>query len=148
MRARIVVPIVIVAIAGAILAVALSRRGAASSTRSGAASSSGALPARTVDAGGVEVKILPLRLDDGGAVFQITLDTHTGDLSLDLTRAARLEIGGSVWRSPAWKGDPPGGHHREGELSFTPAGAVSGDVTLTIRGLPGPVVATWAQPAR
>lgn len=141
MRARIVVPIVIVAIAGASLAIALSRRDAAGSSRTGA------LPTRTVEAGEVVVKILPVRLDDAGAVFRVTLDTHSGDLGVDLTRAARLEVGGSVWPTPVWKGDPAGGHHREGELRFTSTGAASGTVTLTIGGLPGPVVARWTLPA-
>jgi len=147
MRARIVIPIVIVVIVGAALAVVLTRNDASGSGQE-ASSRSGALPSRTVDAGGVQVVIVPVRLDDSGAVFKVTLDTHSGDLGVDLARAAELQVGGSAWRSPVWKGDPPGGHHREGELLFTPAGAASGDVTLSIGGLPGPVVAEWALPGR
>lgn len=101
------------------------------------------LAARTVKAGAVTVKIEPQQLDARGAAFKITFDTHSVDLSSDMTRATRLEVGGAAWKVAGWTGDGPGGHHREGELRFTPAGPAAGNARLTISGLPGPVAATW-----
>lgn len=104
---------------------------------------SAVLPVRTVDAGGVLVTIDPVRLDADGGEFEVSLDTHEGDLGINLARAARLEVSGNVWEEASWSGDPPGGHHREGVLRFSAVGPAAGDVRLTIEGLPGPVVATW-----
>ncbi|HWO70742.1 MAG TPA: hypothetical protein VNP94_08310 [Actinomycetota bacterium] len=101
------------------------------------------LPARTVDAGGVRVRIEPLAIDETGAAFLVTLDTHEGDLAVDLAASARLEVGGSVWDEASWEGDPPGGHHRRGTLVFGPEEAPTGRVRLTIDGLPEPVVVSW-----
>jgi hypothetical protein len=105
------------------------------------ASSSG-LASRTVAAGEVDVKIEPLQLSDGGAVFKITLDTHSVELDADLTLAT-LDVGGSAWPIDEWSGDGPGGHHREGELRFRAAGSAAGTATLTIPELPDPVEASW-----
>lgn len=101
------------------------------------------LPARSVQAGAVEVKIQPLQLDAEGAVFKISFDTHSFELSADMTRAARLSVDGVAWTVAGWSGDGPGGHHREGELRFAPAGSAEGAARLTIAGLPEPVEATW-----
>lgn len=81
-----------------------------------------------------------------GAVFRVSLDTHSGDLGVDLTRTARLTVGGANWGTPALDGDPPGGHHRQRQLTFEPAGPATGTVRLTIEGLPAPVVAGWTLP--
>jgi hypothetical protein len=110
---------------------------------SAGAPASAGLPARALAAGEVEVKITPTRLDDKGATFAIVLDTHSADLSVDLTTAAVLDVGGTAWAVEGWTGDPPGGHHREGELSFTAKGPATGTASLTIAGLPEPVETTW-----
>lgn len=102
------------------------------------------LPARTVDAGAVEVKITPTRLDATGATFAITFDTHSVDLSLDPASSAALDVDGTAWPVYGWTGAGPGGHHREGELRFNPQGPASGTARLTISGLPEPVEASWA----
>lgn len=112
-----------------------------SATDTGVPSSS--LPVRTVEAGAVTVKVQPRQLDVGGAVFKISFDTHSVDLDQDLTRQARLVVGGTTWPIAGWSGDGPGGHHREGELRFTAAGTAAGTATLSIDGLPEPVTATW-----
>jgi hypothetical protein len=102
-----------------------------------------ALDTRTVTAGAVQVRIEPRRLDADGAVFRVTLDTHSVDLGADLARAARLDVGGTRWAGPSWLGGGGSSHHREGELRFQPAGPLRGTAQLTIDGLPGPVVARW-----
>ena len=102
-----------------------------------------ALPARTVSAGAVTVKLEPRALDAAGAVFKVTFDTHSEALDLDVTRGASLVVGGTAWSVGGWSGAGPGGHHREGELRFSAAGPASGTVTLTITGLSEPVTAAW-----
>lgn len=100
------------------------------------------LDTRSLTAGDVDVEIQPRQLDDQGATFAITLDTHSVELSADLTEAT-LQVGDTAWTGARWSGDGPGGHHREGELRFESTGPASGPVRLTLPGLPDPVEATW-----
>ena len=111
--------------------------------QSGSSAGTSGLASKAIAAGAVEVTIEPLNLDASGARFRVALDTHSGDLNVDLASSARLEVDGTDWGNASWTGDPPGGHHRQGELRFFAAGPVRGDVRLTISGLPGPVSATW-----
>ena len=106
-------------------------------------SSAPGLAPRTVTAGSVEVTITPVRVDDSGAAFQIKFDTHSGDLGLDVPAASRLVVDGNEWRGASWVGDPPGGHHREGELRFKAGGTAQGEVRLSLSGLPAAVEASW-----
>ena len=116
-----------------------------------AACSSGGTPKSTVvglstkklAAGSIEVTVTPRQLDAQGARFDVALDTHSGDLGIDLARSATLEVGGRQWPAARWSGDGPGGHHRGGTLQFLPGGSASGPVRLVIVGLPQPVVAEW-----
>lgn len=100
------------------------------------------LETRTVTAGEVDIEIQPIQLDDQGAVFVIILDTHSVELSADLTRAS-LEVDGVAWPVEAWSGDGPGGHHREGELRFASAGSPTGTVRLVLPDFLEPVDVTW-----
>jgi hypothetical protein len=53
-----------------------------------------------------------------GAVFDVTLDTHSVDLDpLDLTDAVLTNDRGGTLGAKAWEA-PKGGHHREGRLAF------------------------------
>jgi hypothetical protein len=141
-RSRLWLLLVAVALMLLVIGLAVARRDAGSSTaRAGATSSS--LPIRTVSAGAVTIKVEPRQLDASGAVFKITFDTHSEDLDQDLTRQARLTVGGTTWPDATWSGDGPGGHHREGELRFAAAGTPAGTATLSIDGFPEPVAATW-----
>jgi|CXWL01.1.fsa_nt_gi hypothetical protein len=130
-------------ICGLALALVASGTLAACSGSSTNAPDSSVLPARTVAAGSVDVIITPTRFDASGATFSIVLDTHSGDLSLDLTTSAMLDVDGTAWINAGWTGDGPGGHHREGEVQFSAQGPVQGTATLTIAGLPEPIEATW-----
>lgn len=69
------------------------------------------------------VAVTPQSLSGAGGSrdFKIVPDTHSQDLSDDLTKSALLldRIGGQ--HAPiGWDGAPPGGHHREGVLRFKP----------------------------
>jgi hypothetical protein len=100
------------------------------------------LEARSVSSGEVDIKIEPRQLDDQRAVFAITLDTHSVELSADLTRAT-LEVDGIAWPVEQWSGDGPGGHHREGDLRFASNGAATGTARLSLQGFSEPVEVTW-----
>ncbi len=145
MRPRLIVPIVAVALVVGAVVLVLTGDGSRPRATGGATprQEEASLPARTVDAGGVQVRIEPLRIDQTGAAFLVILDTHSGDLRVDLAETARLEVGGADWGDAAWDGDPPGGHHRQGTLNFEPGGPTRGTARLAIDGLPGPVLASW-----
>ena len=98
---------------------------------------------QTIEAGAVTAKIQPERIDADGAVFTVAFDTHSEELDLDVAAASELVVGGQAWTGAEWEGDPPGGHHREGRLSFESTGEPTGQAVLTLAGLPAPVEATW-----
>jgi hypothetical protein len=54
-----------------------------------------------------------------GLVFTIVLDTHAVDLDgYDLAQLAALRVNGGPSLAPVGWDAPPGGHHREGTLTF------------------------------
>jgi hypothetical protein len=91
------------------------------------------------DQGAVTVEITPLNLERPGATldFQVSLDTHSVDLSMDLAALATLTTDkGMTITALAWDA-PLGGHHVSGTLSF-PAEAdgtsvLDGAGTITLR---------------
>ena len=71
--------------------------------------------------GGVTIAVKPVEVSAGAATwsFQVSLTTHSQDLSDDLARAAFIVGGAGGKESPTgWDGDAPGGHHRKGVLRF------------------------------
>ena len=107
-----------------------------------AAANATSLDAQRLRAGEIDITIEPLRLDDKGATFAITLDTHAVELSMDLA-AAELSVSGTPWPVAGWDGDGPSGHHRSGALRFEAAGPAEGTARLALSGFPEPVAATW-----
>jgi hypothetical protein len=90
---------------------------------------------QTSRAGGVTVTVTPRNLtaDAQRWQFEIVFDTHSIELRQDmLTSAALIDVQGRRHAPLAWDGDPPGGHHRRGMLSFAPLGRVE-EVRLQIR---------------
>ena len=83
----------------------------------------------------IEVSVTPITVADGRVAFQVALDTHTGSLDADLQRS-------TLTGAAVWSGAAPGGHHREGELSFTVTGTPT-EFTLDLGGLPAPVQFSW-----
>lgn len=100
------------------------------------------LETRTVTVGEIDIGIEPRQLDDRGAVFAVSLDTHSVELSADLTEAT-LEVAGVTWPVGGWSGDGPGGHHRDGELSFQPGGPATGTARLALARFAEPVDVRW-----
>lgn len=151
MRTRWLIPVVAVA---AVVAVVVALRAAADTPSSGSPStraagseeveSSSALPTRAVTVGAVNIVIEPIRIDGTAAVFHVVMETHSEDLSADLASTSVLEVDGAEWPDATWTGDPPGGHHREGELTFEAGGPAAGSAVLSIGGFSAPVEASWA----
>jgi uncharacterized membrane protein len=105
-----------------------------------------ALAPQTDQAGGVTVKVTPRNLGRNAAVweFAVVLDTHTQDLSQDLTRSAVLVDALGARHLPlGWEGAAPGGHHREGVLKFKPLAPEAQAVALEISGIGGTSVRTF-----
>lgn len=98
-------------------------------------------------AGPVTITVKPQRLDLSGAAFALTVDNHQIDLDMNLAAAAKLSVGAVSWGPAKWRGDAPGGHHREGTLTFSPGGTTGGQVVLQLAGFRAPVRFEWALPA-
>ena len=70
---------------------------------------------------GVTVKVTPKLIGstDTRWEFAIVLDSHSADLSDDLTQSASLTTSdGRTIKPASWTGAAAGGHHREGVLAF------------------------------
>lgn len=65
--------------------------------------------------------------------FEVTLETHTQDLSDDLIKSSTLIADGKRYQPLAWDGAPPGGHHRKGLLRFQATGPQPRSMELQIR---------------
>lgn len=75
---------------------------------------------RIDEQGAVEIVITPLNLNDPWQTldFQVAMNTHSVDLSMDLATLATLETDtGLVVEAMLWDA-PRGGHHLQGTLSF------------------------------
>lgn len=103
--------------------------------------------------GAVSVTVTPsdLRLVSSALAFEVTMDTHSVDLNMDLAELATVTTdNGRIVSATLWDA-VPGGHHVSGELVF-PA-VVAGTavlegattVTLTIIGVDAPSrIFTWS----
>ncbi len=83
--------------------------------------SSAATTEQSSTEGGVTVKVTPKSIGspDRAWEFNISFKTHSGALSDDLVQSAALTTDDGRTLKPArWAGTPPGGHQREGVLSF------------------------------
>lgn len=86
--------------------------------------------------GGVTIEITPQSISDG--VFAVSLNTHSVNLSDDLMQVTNLnDESGKKYLPISWKGDPPGGHHREGILNFGPISPTPKKIEIVIRGIGG-----------
>ncbi len=72
--------------------------------------------------GGVEVIVNPINLSSNSPIwsFGVSLSTHSVELSKDLVSVSKLIFDTGETITPlSWEGDPPGGHHRSGILTFS-----------------------------
>ncbi|MBM3732905.1 MAG: hypothetical protein FJW24_05480 [Acidimicrobiia bacterium] len=85
----------------------------------GAAAASADLSPRTNAQDGVTIRAAPRAVSPSEWEFEIVFDTHSKALTDDLGNTTRLvDDGGASYVPSAWRGDPPGGHHRKGTLRF------------------------------
>jgi hypothetical protein len=83
----------------------------------------------------INVTVTPLQLgaESSEWKFNIVLDTHSGSLDEDMLASAVLvDDNNKQYRPTNWEGAPPGGHHREGVLTFMPSILLSQAVQLKI----------------
>jgi hypothetical protein len=121
--------------------------GAALLLMSTGAASQQLAPQSSVD-GGVTVRVTPLDLsaDSKSWSFEVVLDTHSQDLSDDLTQtAAMIDEAGRPHAPLAWEGAPAGGHHRKGVLRFAPITPLPAVLELRVQrpGESGPRTFRW-----
>ena len=123
-------------------------------TKAPAAPGGAALDETLVDEqGAVSVAVTPLAVGDEGTSldFEVAMNTHSVDLSMDLAALATLTTDtGAEVTARSWDA-PLGGHHATGVLSF-PAAASGGllldgatTLTLTLLDVDAPVrTFTWS----
>lgn len=79
------------------------------------------LAQQSSQAGGVTMSVKPTDVSAAAKtwLFQVELNTHSGDLGDDLARTATIvDAAGRQQPALGWEGDPAGGHHRKGVLRF------------------------------
>lgn len=83
----------------------------------------------------VRVDVTPIELAAGKpAKFTVRMNTHSVELDQDISKISTLtDDKGRELKPTGWEGDPPGGHHTKGELSFPPVAADAASVKLVIR---------------
>ena len=122
-----------VRIGGWILAATLG--GVAAPLAALAQTSADATTTRSSSDRGVTVKVTPKLIGSLGGrwEFSIVLETHSADLSDDLTQSATLTTNdGRTLKPTGWVGAGPTGHHREGVLAFDVPPPRPGAVELKI----------------
>ena len=91
---------------------------------------------KTSDEADIVVSVTPIDLRSSEWRFAVTMDTHTTELAMDMTKAAVLVDDKSNEYAPlAWDGAASGGHHREGELVFRAITPMPNSVQLKISGI-------------
>lgn len=97
------------------------------------------LPAKLNDENSVSIEVEPIDFSfSRPAQFDISLTTHQGSLDFDLAQVSVLEDDkGNVYQPLNWEGSPPGGHHRNGTLSFPRLSEKTEYIKLTIRNVDG-----------
>lgn len=102
--------------------------------------------------GAVTVEVKPINLGESAEtlIFDVSMNTHSVDLSMDLAKLATLETdNGKIVQATAWDG-PKGGHHVQGRLIFPaiydgkPLLEDARELTLTIKDVDAPSrIFTW-----
>lgn len=113
---------------------------ASSNTASGETTQnqSSGLETRESNDGPVSVAVTPRSLESASWDFDITLNTHSEELSEDLVAVSQLiDDQGKSFKPTAWEGAPPGGHHREGVLKFNPISPKPKSIEIKIKNVGG-----------
>lgn len=72
------------------------------------------------DENNVVIVVKPKVISEGKKTqFEIQLNTHSVNLDFDLEKISKLiDENGNEYTDSTWEGSPPGGHHRNGVLTF------------------------------
>jgi hypothetical protein len=100
-------------------------------------SGANAFEAQTSNKNMVRVDVKPIQLTPGEkAIFQVSLNTHSVDLSYDMEEVCILqENEEKVYNVSKWKGSSPGGHHRRGTLEFPALEGNPRSIKLILKGI-------------
>lgn len=100
--------------------------------------SPGSFESRLDEQGAIAVEVTPLTLDTSGEVltFEVRMNTHSVDLSMDLAALATLTTNtGVTVEATAWEASR-GGHHVSGQLTFPGqadgASVLAGAIQITL----------------
>ncbi|MAZ40855.1 hypothetical protein CL654_01960 [bacterium] len=94
------------------------------------------LVSQTNEDGAVSVTVTPL--DETLSSFDVVLNTHSMDINEDMVEVSiMVDEKGNEYKPVGWEGDPAGGHHREGILSFKEIEPEAKSITLFIRNVGG-----------
>lgn len=87
----------------------------------------------------VSIEVTPKVVEKGkDPQFQITFNTHSVDLAFDVTKVIVLvDDKGNNYTDSSWNGSDPGGHHRNGTLSFNKPLADAKYIELIIKDVAG-----------
>ena len=95
---------------------------------------------KSISEGSVTIEVTPVSLSKTAKTwdFDISLNTHSGDLGQDLAKIAVLvDDKGKIYQPLNWTGATPGGHHRQGVLSFEPISPRPSSIELIIKDVDG-----------
>lgn len=132
-----ILPIILITVAGLLI---FSRLQSQEKSRQDVVSTNqNVLSTQTSSEGSVTVKATPIDISNGEQWrFNIVLDTHSDELSQELAEVISLrDDKGNLYKAVSWEGSPPGGHHREGELVFSPISPKPKSISLTVKNIGG-----------
>ena len=91
------------------------------------------------EGGNVTVKVKPKVLKIGERpMFELEFETHSVDLDFDVVQISSLvDEKGKIFNNSIWEGSGPGGHHREGTLTFNTVLSETKFVELIIKDVAG-----------
>jgi len=91
------------------------------------------------EGGNVTVKVKPKVLKIGERpMFELEFETHSVDLAFDVSQISSLvDEKGKIFNNSIWEGSGPGGHHREGTLTFNTVLSETKFVELIIKDVAG-----------
>ena len=101
------------------------------------------LQSKTLAQNGLTIDASPEPFAKGDPVkITLTFDTHSGGLSFDPTKVAKMQDNnGATYEPTAWTGPPPSGHHVDGTLVFPPPNGEPSSIKLVLTQVYG---ANWA----
>lgn len=110
------------------------------------------LDAQTSEVQMVSITVTPKNLAPAAEWrFDVAMNTHVRPLDDDLAASAVLiDAQGHAHAPLAWRGDPPGGHHRRVVLVFAPIAPLPPAIELRLqcRGEDAPRTFKWTLPSR